>query len=103
MHTWRIAASGTARSHLSPRAGRGRLASGALAKRSKSGEGAIPLARTRGHAPPPPRPPRASLPPRTDPPPPPPRGGGRSVAVPPPVPPLAHYHSTPACLFFLFP
>src|SRR5712691_11784687 len=37
--------------HLSPPAGRGRLASEALAKRSKSGEGAIPQARTRGDAP----------------------------------------------------
>src|SRR5262245_63523738 len=39
--------------HLAPRAGRGRLASGALAKRSKSGEGACPQAQTRGSAPPP--------------------------------------------------
>src|SRR5262247_594577 len=37
--------------HLSPRAGRGRFASGALAKRSKSGEGALPQAQTRGQAP----------------------------------------------------
>src|SRR5215475_2759263 len=37
--------------HLSPRAGRGRFASGALAKRSKSGEGACPPAQTRGDAP----------------------------------------------------
>src|SRR5262245_34451903 len=37
--------------HLSPRAGRGRFASGALAKRSKSGEGACPQAQTRGYAP----------------------------------------------------
>src|SRR5262245_24993806 len=37
--------------HLSPRAGRGRFASGALATRSKSGEGACPQAQTRGHAP----------------------------------------------------
>src|SRR5215510_6754306 len=37
--------------HLSPRAGRGRLASGALAERSKSGEGAFPHAQTRADAP----------------------------------------------------
>src|SRR5215470_6083779 len=37
--------------HLAPRAGRGRFASGALAKRSKSGEGACPQAQTRGYAP----------------------------------------------------
>src|SRR5262245_38601723 len=37
--------------HLSPRAGRGGFASGALAKRSKSGEGALPQPETRGHAP----------------------------------------------------
>src|SRR5712691_7125203 len=37
--------------HLSPHAGRGRLASEALAKRRKSGEGAIPQAQTRGGAP----------------------------------------------------
>src|SRR5262245_15771617 len=37
--------------HLSPRAGRGRFASGALAKRSKSGEGACPQAQARGYAP----------------------------------------------------
>src|SRR5262245_39127919 len=37
--------------HLSPRAGRGRFASGAMAKRSKSGGGACPRARTRGYAP----------------------------------------------------
>src|SRR5215510_40368 len=37
--------------HLSPRAGRGRFASGALAKRSKSGEGAIPQAQICGQAP----------------------------------------------------
>jgi len=36
---------------LSPRAGRGRFASGALAKRGKSGEGACPQAQTRGYAP----------------------------------------------------
>src|SRR5499426_2001276 len=36
---------------LSPRAGRGRLASGTLAERSKSGEGACPQAQTRGYAP----------------------------------------------------
>src|SRR5262245_47176800 len=40
-------------SNLSPRAGRGRFASGALAKRSKSGEGACRQAQTRGDAPPP--------------------------------------------------
>src|SRR5262249_18272741 len=39
--------------HLSPLAGRRRLASGALAKRSKAGEGALPQARTPGDAPPP--------------------------------------------------
>src|SRR5262245_535360 len=52
-------ASRTAALHLSPLAGRepapdlirGRLASGALAQRSKSGEGALPQARTRGDAP----------------------------------------------------
>src|SRR5262245_35173334 len=38
-------------SNLSPRAGRGRFASGALAKRSKSGEGACRQAQTRGDAP----------------------------------------------------
>src|SRR5215510_4113182 len=37
--------------HLAPRAGRGRFASGALATRSKSGEGACPQAQTRGYAP----------------------------------------------------
>src|SRR5262245_66681305 len=37
--------------HLSLRAGRGRLASGALAERSKSGEGAFPHAQTRADAP----------------------------------------------------
>src|SRR5262245_40643847 len=37
--------------HLAPLAGRGRFASGALAKRSKSGEGAVPQAQTRGSAP----------------------------------------------------
>src|SRR5262247_1726383 len=37
--------------HLSPRAGRGRFASGALAKRSKSGEGACPQAEARGTPP----------------------------------------------------
>src|SRR5262245_20758452 len=37
--------------HLSPRAGRGRFASGALAKRSKSGEGACSEAQARGYAP----------------------------------------------------
>src|SRR5499426_2331235 len=37
--------------HLAPLAGRGRFASGALAKRSKSGEGAFPQAQPRGHAP----------------------------------------------------
>src|SRR5215813_8357764 len=37
--------------HLAPRAGRGRFASGAVAKRSKSGEGAFPQAETRGTAP----------------------------------------------------
>src|SRR5215207_6507398 len=37
--------------HLAPRAGRGRVASGALAQRSKSGEGALPQAQTRGCAP----------------------------------------------------
>src|SRR5262250_83089 len=45
--------------HLAPLAGRGpapdlirgRFASGAVAKRSKSGEGAIPQAQNRGHAP----------------------------------------------------
>src|SRR5262245_2444818 len=67
--------------HLSPRAGRGRFASGALAKRSKSGEGACPQARTRGYAPSPgflrcarnPTSPRA-------------RGGGEQAvrALPPP-------------------
>src|SRR5262249_61459133 len=41
--------------HLSPRAGRGGFASGALAKRSKSGEGALPQPETRAHAPAPPR------------------------------------------------
>src|SRR5262245_27256083 len=37
--------------HLAPRAGRGRFASGAVAKRSKSGEGAFPQAETRGTSP----------------------------------------------------
>src|SRR5262245_54454155 len=37
--------------HLAPRAGRGRLASGALAERSKSGEGAFLQAQARGSAP----------------------------------------------------
>src|SRR5215813_917771 len=37
--------------HLSPLAGRGRFASGAMAKRSKSGEGACPQAQARGYAP----------------------------------------------------
>src|SRR5215468_2401704 len=37
--------------NLSPRAGRGRFASAALAERSKSGEGAFPQPETRGHAP----------------------------------------------------
>src|SRR5215510_15123555 len=37
--------------HLSPRAGRGRFASGALAKRTKSGEGACPQAQARRYAP----------------------------------------------------
>src|SRR5262245_23411477 len=37
--------------HLSRRAGRGGFASGALAKRSKSGEGACPQGQTRGYAP----------------------------------------------------
>src|SRR5262245_22474732 len=37
--------------HRAPRAGRGRFASGAVAKRSKSGEGAFPQAETRGTAP----------------------------------------------------
>src|SRR5262249_25130249 len=41
----------TAYSHLAPLAGRGRFASGALAKRSKSGEGAFPQAQPRGGAP----------------------------------------------------
>src|SRR5262245_22265271 len=38
-------------SHLAPLAGRGRFASGALAKRSKSGEGACPQTQTRRGAP----------------------------------------------------
>src|SRR5215510_15376708 len=37
--------------HLAPRAGRGRFASGVLATRSKSGEGACPQPQTRGYAP----------------------------------------------------
>src|SRR5262245_27836920 len=37
--------------HLAPLAGRGRLASVAPAERSKSGEGALPQAQTRGDAP----------------------------------------------------
>src|SRR5262245_65096318 len=60
---------------LSPRAGRGRFASGALAERSKSGEGACPQAQTRASAPPP-RFPRPPSPPFGSHPPPPPGGGG---------------------------
>src|SRR5262249_56972594 len=81
--------------HLAPRAGRepapdlirGRLASGARAKHSRSGEGAVPQAQARGNAPPPPPPPPPPpLPP--PPPPPPPRRGGGGRRPPPPPPTL---------------
>src|SRR5262245_63506821 len=73
-------------SNLSPRAGRGRFASGALAKRSKSGEGACRQAQTRGDAPSPRFLLSPSLRPETDPPPPPGGGGASGVCSPLKIP-----------------